>query len=553
MKKFQRFAVAGALAFALIGGGAATMPSLTASAGASKVYIASETSVVADKINTGDFYANGDVVAKDGKIRFGKSASLISKNRARNLGEYGMKTIFTFDSVLNFSNLSENGQFSIGFGLDDLDGSIGDPNSLAIEISYEDGLYIGVSEYSAKAKENVLYPKMKFGKLLLNTDIAFHVEVGTDGLLNLTIGDSKVLTDRKLSVSAAGYIAFASEGDNAVTLSDLEIITYKYEAPENIEYKETFDQGYNANVFYSESDAAPITPSGLSVKNGKLVFQNTAGAYITTKYVYSNFDLEFDLSDLYATAKYDENGKLVSTISTWFGIAFGCDSYDMSADATVRQTSWLQIGRIADGLSYVEPNPGIHYIFWDNNGSYNAKKQQSMSDFNLWDEDFIDGRTVNVKFSVADGVISLYYRFDGESEWGDPYFTYDMGTVKTGYVRIFSWGNTSVETKGLEYNGMGNFSIDNLTIRNTDYEAVKNVKEAPEYKSNLRDQTPNYDYKTNPDVNDLIANKIENGDMNDSLQESEQGCVSVVDGVQLMLPVLLAATFLAERRKKKDE
>ncbi len=552
MKASKRLVVASAFISAVVGFGVALTPTISASAGSSKVYIASSASVVEDRINSGDFYTDGDVTAKDGKIRFGGTSGIISKNKAKDLGSYGVKTLLTFSSTLHFSELASDGTFSVGFGLEDFDSSIGSANSIAITVDYRDGLYIGVTEYNKNGRANELYPTLRFGNLLLNTDIEFTAEVGTDGCMNLYVGGTQILKDEKLSVSAAGYIGFESQGENDVTLSDLEIITYKYDVPENIEYTETFDNGYNANVFYSESDAAPISPSGLSVKDGKLVFQNTAGAYITTRYVYSNFDLTFDLSDLYTTAKYDEDGKLVSTISTWFGIAFGCDSYDMSVDETIRQTTWLQIGRITDGMSYATPNDGIHYILWDNHGSFNAKKQQSMANFNLWDEATIQGRTVNVKFSVSDGTISLYYRFDGDTEWGDPYFTYDLGTMKTGYIRIFSWGDTSINEKGLEYNGMGNFSVDNLAIKNTDYETVKKVTSAPEYKSNVREQTPDYNYTTNPDANDLLANKIENGDMNDSLQEDGYGCVSVVDGTQILLPVLLVATFLSERRKKHE-
>lgn len=168
-----------------------------------------------------------------------------------------------------------------------------------------------------------------------------------------------------------------------------------------------------------------------------------------------------------------------------------------------------------------------------------------MTDFNPWSTKY-DGEVINVKFAVTDGLVELFMKIDGDPDWGEPYFTYDFGKVKTGYVRIFTAGNTGIETKGIEYNDVGNFTIDNLSIKDTDHENAKTLLPTPEYKSNLWVKTPDYDYKTKPDDKDLIGNKISSGDMNGSSAKS--GCASSV-GLSLPLIALAAIPFI--KRKKK--
>ena len=94
---------------------------------------------------------------------------------------------------------------------------------------------------------------------------------------------------------------------------------------------------------------------------------------------------------------------------------------------------------------------------------------------------------------------------------------------------------------------MGNFTIDNLSIKDTDHENAKKLLSAPEYKSNLWGKTPDYDYKTDPDENDLIGNKILNGDMNGGTT-ANSGCASSTSaGIPL---ISLAAISLIKRKKK---
>ena len=555
MKKSKLLIAAVVLAAGVIGVG--MLPdAVTAKAGSSEVYIISSTSIDATSINSGDFSITGKVAAENGKAKFNalsEKEKLTTKTKAFNLKEYGVKT-------LNFSSFAENGNFSIAFGLNSLRSETGAEDSFAVNVSYDSGrkkFSVGVSEYTASG-ENAVYSPMIIGAMQINRDVIFKVYVDTDRNLAVSAkpagasAETKLVSGYTLNVNPEGFISYISNGRNEITLSNPQILVYDYDAPETIDYIETFDNnGYNSNVFYSASTASPITPSSLSVENGALRFKNTAAAYISTRYKYSNFELSFDITDMAREATFDEKGNVVSLINSWFGIAFGVNSIDEAPDTTTRYSTWLQLGRVIPGVDdFVTPS-NVHYLLWDNNGNWNnVTDPQFMTDFNPWSTKY-DKEVINVKFSVTDGLVELFMKIDGDPEWGEPYFSYDFGRVKTGYVRIFTAGNTAIESKGIEYNDVGNFTIDNLSIKDTDHENAKKLLSAPEYKSNLWGKTPDYDYKTTPDDGDLIANKISRGDMNgDNGGNSAQsgGCSSSL-GTSSPLIALAAIPFF--KRKKK--
>lgn len=531
-----------------------------AEAGSSKSYIVSAVSIGEKSINTGDFSVNGRITADNGKAVFDGSSSeesLTTRSKARNLKEYGVETLFDFKSTFTFASFGEEGRVSLVFGLDQINGARGDKNSFSVEITYSSAnkkFTLGAYEYLEDGSVKEIYSPQSTSILKLNRTVLIKVVVDTEGKLNATVkpqdsSEFALAKDYKLTVDPQGYISYYSQGGNKFNLSEPEIVIYKYDAPENVDYVETFDKDgkdqYNSNVFYSACDASAVTPTSLSVKEGKLVFENTAAAYFSTRYKYSNFELCFDIVDLARKAVIDENGNYLSYISAWFGIAFGVDSVDQSPDTTTRYTSWVQFGDIWDAdPSYVSPKT-TRYVVWDNGGSWNAVKTQSMTSFNPWSDKY-EEETVNVKFTMTDGVIRVYYKLDGDVEWGEPYLTYDYGRVKTGYVRIFTADGNTESTKGISYTAISNFSIDNLSIRNTDDEKSKNVLPTPDFKSNLTQKTPDFDYKSNPSADDLIANKIQNGDMNGSTEKS--GCSSSAVSIA---PVALLAVIPFIKRKRK--
>lgn len=376
MKKYKLLIAAAAVAVGVAGAG--LLPNaVTAKAGSSEVYIASSTSIDDTSINSGDFLTTGKVAAENGKAKFNtlsEKEKLTTKTKAFNLKEYGVTTLLDFSSTLNFSSFAEDGNFSMAFGLNNLKNETGAEDSFAVKVNYDSAskkFSIGVSEYTKDGEISVYAPTV-IGAIKINRDVTFKVFVDTDCNLTVSVlptgasSETKLVSGYGLNVNPEGYISYISSGKNEITLSDPQILVYEYDAPETIDYTETFDKnGYNSNVFYSASTASPITPSSLSVENGALRFKNTAAAYISTRYKYSNFELSFDITDMARTATFDDNGNVVSLINSWFGIAFGVNSIDETPDTTTRYSTWLQLGRVVPGVeNFVKP-ANVHYLLWD--------------------------------------------------------------------------------------------------------------------------------------------------------------------------------------------
>ena len=530
---------------------------IAVSAGQSESYVVTETSVSDGHINTGTFRVHGDVTAEGSTILFngGESESdLIAAGRVDNFAEYGVEDLFIASLDLTFTDMAEGGKFSILFGMESLRTGIGDAGTIQLLFEEEGGrIFFTAYEYLADDVFRILYDRRQVSGLAEGDTAALELFVNTQKQVTFIVDGDTLLDETQLrSNDGAGFVGLFSEGTNKLSVQNYSITAYTYDTPENPDYLETFDNdAYNANMFYSESKASPLSPSYLTAEDGQLVFSNTAGAFFSTRYQYSNFVLEFDITDLQRTAEKDAGGNITALISGWFGIGFGCDDYNEIADTTVQQGSWLQFEGTQDGADHTVPCASPRYILYDNDfastGKYNPLVAQGMK-FNPWSSE-AEGKIINVRFSVLDGIVSLYLKYEGES-WGTPELTYDMGYTPSGYVRIFQWGETGTRTEGIAYNQIGNFAIDNFSISNADYEDVKQSIEAPEFKTNVIANTPDFDYDTKPDAGDLIGDRLENGD---PVRVGEGGgCSSVLFGGSAAgAAVLAAAAAFGLRRKRK--
>lgn len=496
---------------------------IDANAGSTKAYITNTSSVNNDSINTGDFFVNGKVYAKDSKMVFDEKcslkASVVSKAQVKNLKEYGLTDMFTLNATFNISHIAENGKVAVAFGLKNSN-SLGENESAEIAFTYDDGLYLEVNEYQ-NGSAQVFVARQKYSLSSLNTDIKMTLKVESNGKIYLSFvcnqNEIKVLSGRPLHIDAQGSVGVFSvsseSGKNVFTVADMETLAYIYETPLTVEsYLETFDNGYNANMFYSESSASPLKPSRIAVKDGKLEFRNVATGYFTTKEVFSNFELTFEVTDFGRKAEYDKDGNVTQLVSSWFMIGFGVDNYNDPASekiqATFLQFDYIPMNSAEREIDHENPTESMlnkRYVLY-NNGT--AVHTAPMGDKNLWNEEYAAGKTVNVKLVVEDGVISLYHKLEDEAEYGDPQYSYDLGITQTGYVRFFTYGDTAIPSSGMKTIASFNMTIDNLKIRNLDHPNVMQVKAAPVYKSNALHFSEDYVYTTVTDDNDLLGNKL---------------------------------------------
>ena len=531
---------------------------INASAGSSQVYIASEISLGAQGINTGDFIVDGGVYGKDHKALFTQDkctdgAKLVAKGKVNNMQQYGITTLFDSSSIICINELPVGAKISFLYGLNSLSHGSGKKDSFEIALSRDaetERIMLYCNQYLEDGKATQINKMLlaeesvRYGK-----EFSLKAYVNTDNCLTLSIGKTNVVDRYPLSIDATGYIgvvSYANEEDVCAdfTLSDMNIMAYKYDLAETNDCSEHFDNGeYNTNYFYSKSTAGAMSPSALYVKDGVLCFQNTADAFISTQYTYSNFELTFDLLDLSRTAEYDENGNLIRIISNWFGIGFGVDTVSKTAGETVQTESWLHLEGIPMDLS---GKPVDHTQYWLSPryvlySDWTPLDVTSMENFNVWNPDF-QGKTVNIKFSVTDGIVELFMK-TAENKNYTLCYSYDIGYSKTGYVRIFTYGEANIPEEGLSHATIGNFTIDNLAIKNTDFESERKTLKDPGYQSNVQDKTADFEYVTKPDNGDLLVNKINS-------ENADNGCAGSIAATSGVVGIVGALAIALKRRKK---
>ncbi len=538
--------------------------SRTAQAGSSNSYVLSEHAVSNGKIDTAYCLMSKDVKAEGNAIVFDKScyesAYLKTKTNIANMKEYGMEELFESSFVLNVQEIVEGGKISMKYGLDSLRETYVPTEYLEIAVTYGENLHFTVTQRTEAAGEEVI-KAFSLGEVGYLEDVEVKLNVSTDNVMELYVGDMTVpvLKNRALDVDCSGYMSFTQKGRNAFKIKKPSILAYTYDVAENVDYTENFDNGqYNANVFYSNAKASVFSGASLSVVDGQLVFKNTADAYISTRYEYSNFRLSFDLTDLQRLPVYDENGFLTSPICSWLAIGFGCDEMKDTVDKTIHQSTHLEFEAANIYANHVIPYPEQgnefvnRYVFYEGGIGNGAKSNQQMikpGGLYLWDYETIGDKSVHVDFSVVDGVVTLKYKLEGETEYRATAFEYDMGSTPTGYVRLFVYG--SAAASDLTTAAAGNFTIDNLSITNLENSAVKKTLGTPVFKGNLFHQAQDFNYTTQPDDADLLANKVAAGIEADDVEKS--GCGSSVGAYMPAVLITAAMATVVCKKKREDK
>ena len=129
----------------------------------------------------------------------------------------------------------------------------------------------------------------------------------------------------------------------------------------------------------------------------------------------------------------------------------------------------------------------------------------------------------------------------------DPYINIDPGTLNP-----YEHGECYVTVDGHEadldlghyerFLGIQTTKANNITTGRI-YKSVIDKERRGDYLG----KTPDYDYKTQPDDNDLIGNKIKNGDMNGGAEK--KGCASSVDCTSPVAALLIALSIKGKRKK----
>lgn len=380
---------------------------------------------------------NGDVTVENDKIIFNSESMdgtrLVTRNAIR-MSEYHTE-LFQVNYTVNLKNLMDS-KFIVMFGLESLESNYGESGNVELVFEDADGLWASLVTYDDNGETVALAENKKVS----GKNLKISVLATTDNVLTISVNGNK-LFDGKVEMDLTGRVGLAVTGPVEAEISKVDIVSHRYDRPENTNIVEDFEKGtINTNTLYSMMRSnGGGWPAYLVVEefegNRVLMFRNVGIGYIGTVHQYSNFELSFDMPFILYRSIMREEGSIISNASRGLVVSFGDElseydslSYKNSPEAIVigneSITRYKNSSDVANlkGTGYYSKNENIGY---------------------------------SVKIRVIDGQVTVYAK-SLESETFDEVLSYSMNNVTPlGYIHIWS-------------NEIANVAIDNLVITNLD-------------------------------------------------------------------------------------
>ena len=473
MKKGAALLIGGMLSLGCFGGLSTTI----ASAGRSEQQVVTE-NMYEDELSNQKWYMTRDISHEQGKIVFdaektNAGSKIVSVVLANDLREMDIDTCISGTITVKV-NEALTGEFYIGFGLDRPYSAVNSASAICL---YDENGTIGIKVENFKG-ESIGTVYTAETTYAYSEELVIDFDIFSAGSMYLSVNSTTLLNhDNEKTVYANGYFGFGQSASSSVEIYNAEVRAATYDTPTNTNFTETFDDGFNSAILYSEGGAnGYFTPESVVCEDGVLKFNNvTTTGYVSTKQEYSNFTMTYDIPHIQREAVVDEQGNVITPATNWMGISIGCPAIKTTSSVAVVQSLFFYMMPVYSGgnaISYT-------CVLLNN---YSIVKTASVSGeknfFAL--ENGLDGdgneRTVNLKVQMLDGVLQVFVKYSGEPEnrYGKV-FEYNLGYTPMGFVQIWGYGDDFNYVQNNMANGKdsycANFWIDNLSIENTDKNA----------------------------------------------------------------------------------
>ena len=526
-----------------------TLSKTVASAGRSEQKIVTE-DMYDSELSNQKWYKTRDIEHETGKIIFRKDktseeSKIVSVILANDLREMNIETCISGQLSVKV-NETLDGEFYIGFGLSrpysevntasaiclfDADGAIG------VKVENFDGDDMGVV-YTAPTS-------YAYGE-----ELSIEFDVFSAGSFSLCVnGESLVNHDTEKKVFSEGYFGFGQSAGSSVEIYDAEVRAATYDRPTNSNINETFSDGFNSALLYSEGgNSGYYTPEKVVCEDGVLKFTNvTVTGYISTTKEFSNFTMSYDIPHIQRVAERDEEGNIITPATNWIGVSIGCPAIKTNSSVAVAKSLFFYMMPVyvnGDAISFA-------CVLLNN---YSILKQTSISnEYNFFaTKNGVDGegneRTVNLKVEMLDGKLQVYVKYDNEPN--NRYYKvmdYDLGYTPQGFVQIWGYGDDFNYVQNNMDNGResycANYWIDNLIIENKDENP--NLVEAG-FTSSKFPQQDDFLYV------DEWDNRAETLFATDAPKE-KGGCGSSIGIGSCMMLALAGGAFIMNKKGGKEE
>ena len=289
---------------------------------------------------------DGDVEVERGVLIFTEEStdttSLVTKTNAKVSEKHD--ELITVDVTMQLTKLPEKGKFVLALGLPSIESALGDDGNIEIAFENNGRLQVDVVAYE-DGEEVVLSEPKACGSI--GSNIKVKAVISNKGVLTLMV-NGKEACQKELPFSGEGRVGFLQTGSCAAKISDLRIVSHKYDTPENTNIFEDFEDGYmntnvlTHNVFIRNAKYAPSRCFVDEVDGNKVFrFQNAGDFYFGTLYEYSNFQLTFDVIDMQREDILDEVGNIITPRNPHVCVAYGSEAADYTDYGYVQSTDLL--------------------------------------------------------------------------------------------------------------------------------------------------------------------------------------------------------------------
>lgn len=437
IKSFKKIIAVAILAFVIVGSNQIVLP---VSAGSSDIVVNNNS--FSEKLDTAKWNApNGDVIAEKGKLVFSENSTgdtrLITKLAATRSSQHD--ELFKANYTMKFKNIPANEEVMLAFSLASVEAYYGEAESLEIVFSNNNGLKVGIRGYNESGEKVTIKEPVSCG-LALGKEFRVAVAADTDMSLTVMINNQKIFGGTS-PIDLEGRIGILQTGGCAIEVGEVEIVSHKYDTPENVNIIEDFEQGgININTLTSKmSNSTLYYPAGIQVEDYNdskvLMFRNVNLGYFGTTHPYSNFEVTFDIPYMLHTAITREDGSIKTPAHMAFMLTIGDESEDYDDYGYTSAAEGVLFG--STEISFLKGN--TEKFYFEGKDFYDMAANEGYS----------------VRVTVVDALLTVEIKpIDGTRY--TKIASYKLGdATPLGYIHIWS-------------TGQANFGIDNFCVTNMD-------------------------------------------------------------------------------------
>jgi hypothetical protein len=482
-----------------------------------------------------DFGAGADSISfvREGKMRMqanGGEAYAIHKTSATfdtNIVNSVIAKNIAVEQTVYLDSFQDGDEFCLNFGLSKVSAmQIKEEGSYAVRITSQQGKkYFDVIRYASNPEE---YTSVTNQQELLSADVCHMLlEIDGNGSALLKMDSQEVAFTITEFPKNRIYFANLLYGDAAIRVDNYRMTNAIYSRPTNKDlFAEFTNNDINIKEWYLPDWGGNLEEryDGVYAKNDELVFRNVnSNAGITTIPQFSNFELKFDIMDV-QRAGVDE-GMPSTDIRVLYGIQGYKDPFNILYIAHERPMFTLRPS--SDGT---QTDYSILNIEYERAGTLPEK-------YNVFSAKS-EGLIFNIKLTMTDGLIEAGIKLSTETEYYT-IFSIQTSSSITGHIRITGYGDGTYGD-----GACSNFTIDNVSVKNTD-QSAKNTANYGYESNSAWIQWDGYEYEDTWKDDELLPIYQE--------EASDGGCSSVMSGTTCIGVLLIAGGLRIFFKKDKKE